>query len=104
MTLSPKHAGLLALVFAAGVVTAVHAQAVLDKYDATLTVNKMSAATSGQKVFPLHSQRGVGMDGSARSGGVFPWSFAGNSLGGSAVSSVSRRPPSRPTSTWGWVL
>ncbi len=51
---------------------------ILETWNNSLTSYLPAAASGGQKVWPLHQQRGVNLDGSRRTWSALGWAFAGN--------------------------
>ncbi len=69
---------LASLLLGAALVGAAQGAQILESYSASLTTYLYAGNTDVQGVRPRHDQRGVHLDGSARSGAFFGWAFAGN--------------------------
>lgn len=65
----------LIIAILAGVAGTAFADPVLDVNSASLTSYLPGAASSGQDLIPLHTQRGTGIDGSENAGSGFGWSL-----------------------------
>lgn len=74
-------ATLLAAFAIAALPVSTRADQILEVYGTSLTSFKPAGVSASQLVRPLHDQRGVDVDGSARSTTLQPWAFNGDPFG-----------------------